>query len=291
MARRQLQWMPYDLYSRPKARETDSRKELKTEIRTSFNADISKRSNEADAFMRYSIDGYATQIVLGLGYVWKGWPEDIAYVDISSVGGTVELEKLLAAWKSGELRLEPATAEDRQKAMDDPESVHPNPSKLHIAREYERERRREAVVVSPLVFHLEDGMRELGAHPTSTRPAVAGLGLSSRERRRQRADTNKARARPVSNPYGRPLRHPKDGAKSSPFALSADHFTRPLVEDPGASTAAGPSASDWSVTDPLDEFEVSSTSGASSSASDIESATGFDALDDVQAGNGGRDES
>ena len=77
--------------------------------------------------MKYSVRGYAG-LVRRSEYVLKGWPRnhDIPFGNLSHVpGGEPIIGYLLALWKAGTLRFEPATEEDTDTARRNPRDILP----------------------------------------------------------------------------------------------------------------------------------------------------------------------
>ncbi|KAJ2975736.1 hypothetical protein NUW54_g11679 [Trametes sanguinea] len=216
---------------RPKGRT----EELKGKLRRAFNRELRKRSGDPYMHMWYTPDGFARHVVSRCRVKFDGWPKDIPFVDIGDIGGISELERLLDMWDKGLLRIVAASRKDRANAKEDPASVHPNPSMLYESEAIQS--RRKAVVVSSEVFDLDDDMRPLGVHPTSTYPSAADLPEHERS---QRSDVKKARARPVTNPDNLPLRTPERRRQERAF------------RDPAG--ARGWSERAGQCNDPLNEF-------------------------------------
>ena len=82
-----------------------------------------------DAQLWWTAEKFGRLVVWELGYKWAGWPADIPFRNLSHIpGGAQPLMQLRALWKSGELKLVPASRDERTRALHDPESVMPNVS-------------------------------------------------------------------------------------------------------------------------------------------------------------------
>lgn len=158
-----------------------------------FHAD--RLSHGMQKCMRYAPHCYATDIVLGCGLVIAGWPQDIPFTDLSSVGGGLDtLREIRRRWylpdgDPEKLRFEPASRKDYANAARDPESVHPTPQHLPElkARAAAAKARAKALPVESDVYRSRD-MRRVGRQSTSTMP-------EPKVQTQQRRDTKKRRAR------------------------------------------------------------------------------------------------
>ena len=196
--------------------------------------------------MRYAPREHARMVSeLGVKFNSGGWPEDIPFKDLNRIpNGTAPLAKLLDLVNKGRLKLVRATQEDKWAAERDPQSVIPNAIK------------RDAVPAAPdtpasknLVHCITDfaprfepppASRSLPtgtvylpvtmtpqflfpAIPTTSADAPDTSVVSDRPRRHraQRSDINKSRRRPVTNPEGHKLRHPKRGPITAKYVVEA----------------------------------------------------------------------
>lgn len=145
--------------------------------------------------MRYAPQCYATDIVLGTGHVLVGWPQDVPFTDLSSVGGGLDtLREIRRRWylpdgDPEKLRFEPASRKDYANAACDPESVHPTPQHLPEikARAAAAKAKANAHPVESDVYSART-MRRVGRQSTSTMP-------EPKAQTQQRQDTKKRRAR------------------------------------------------------------------------------------------------
>ncbi|KAI9068983.1 hypothetical protein FKP32DRAFT_1587306 [Trametes sanguinea] len=221
------------------SREPDAyRERLIEDLRNTFNTKCREISEEPEACMDYSDDGYAMHVVVHLGVKFVGWPPRIAFLDLPYIpGGVRSLETIQTQWNKGTLKLEAATFRDIARALRDPNSVHPNLPMLKKIREEQAHR-----AVACTVHHPKT-LRIIGEHPTLAH-SPSGFKLVY-GRRRQRSDVKKARQRPVSNPLDLPLRRSRSGVRSARCVLNGEG------EDEG----------DCSVDDPLEEVQPISTVG------------------------------
>ena len=186
--------------------------------------------------------------VLGVKFNPGGWPSNIPFTDLNRIpGGTRPLKVLQDLVDKGNLKLVWATLQDRQDAERDPRSVIPNtvghdaalavpgapPSKklVHRITDFASQFQLPPPAHRPLptgtVYHpMTISPRfSFSTLPTTTADAPNASTVSDRPRRRraQRSDINKGRLRPVTNPEGRKLRHPKRGPTTAKY----------IVESPG----------------------------------------------------------
>ena len=206
---------------------------------------VARLTGRNDISVRYSTAPYARMVSeLGVKFNAGGWPEDIPFNDLNRIkGGVRPLRRLLTLVEKGTLKLVPATEEDRQNAHHDPESVIPNhvdhgsplatsgapPKELiypitHFASQFVLPQTPRPLptgtVLHPITMSPHFSFSTL---PTTTADAVNASGMSAgpRHRRAQRSDINKSRFRPVTNPQGRKLRHPKRGPMTARHVVEA----------------------------------------------------------------------
>ncbi len=243
-----LQFVYFDLQSpdaenRTKLRKPD-RDAVREELRAEWNEELSEyrvrvledaRSNSnlpflvsgaltgvPDASLWWTTGTFSKRIVWKLGYTWAGWPAHIPFDNLSYIpGGDRPLEELKQLWKSGQLRLVPATAEERERALYDPESVIPNarpepaapPRSFAVYRRAAARLRELSQEFPPPPPRPQPVERVL--HPLSELKTAFVLPLDDSSTalkpscaRRQRSDINLPRARPVTH---RKPKHPKRG--------------------------------------------------------------------------------
>ena len=206
---------------------------------------IARLTGRNGVSVRYATTPYARMVSdLGVKFNPGGWPEHIPFKDLNRIkGGVRPLKELQSLVKRGALRLVPATAEDRQNAEHDPESVIPNHIKhnsplatsdapheelkypiTHFASQFVLPQ-----IPSPLptgtVYHplTMSPHFSFSALPTTTADVSDTSAVSDRPRRRraQRSDINRSRFRPITNPEGRKLRHPKRGPMTAKYVVEA----------------------------------------------------------------------
>lgn len=215
---------------------------------------------------------YARHVVRGYGYKLDGWPEDIPFSNLSDIdGGAAPLKRLTRLWKAGTLRFVAASAEERWRALHDPDSllprlaapkllspgprplVHPSSSPSYAVR-----RLRELAAahppppaVSPSSVGQQRILHPLNLNPMFVLPDKTG---SHPLERRQRSDVGRARFRPVSNPDSRPLRYRRTGPLTSLY-----------VFDPSSSTTdSGVLEQPLQIDDPIEEFVEDNAGGEKS---------------------------
>ena len=216
---------------------------------------IEELTGMPNARMAWSIRLYAKLVVVGCRHKLINWPANIPFLSPSDIrGGISPIQLLYDLWQSGTLRFEPATDDDVNAARTDANRVHPNPALIS-----EQPPPRTAVVVAPRVLH-PSSLVDMGEHPTSTHSGAVTAVLGKRPRN-QRKDMNKARPRPVTNPEGRPLRHPKPGLLSKRSVLDWEESEASLDGKDGG-TGDGARAEKrarfqfvfWTGDDPVGEF-------------------------------------
>ena len=183
--------------------------------------------------------------VYGVMFNPGGWPSDIPFRDLNRVqGGTKALKKLQELVDKGDLKLVRATEQDKLDAQRDPRLVIPNtrerdatlttpaaqPGKKLMHRITDLASRFElpltpgplptGTVLHPLTL---DPQFTFSALPTTTADAPDASAVSDRPRHRraQRSDIKKHRFRPVTNPEGRKLRHPRRGPTTARYVVEA----------------------------------------------------------------------
>lgn len=169
--------------------------------------------------MRYAPHCYASDIVLGTGHVLAGWPQDIPFTDLSSVGGGLDtLREIRRRWylpdgDPEKLRFEPASRKDYANAARDPESVHPTPQHLPEikARVAAAKAKAKALPVKSDVYSART-MRRVGRQSTSTMP-------EPKAHSQQRRDTKKRRARASDMETRVRKKRQTTGVTSLPFML------------------------------------------------------------------------
>ncbi|OSD01368.1 hypothetical protein PYCCODRAFT_1468792 [Trametes coccinea BRFM310] len=214
------------------------RDQLRAALRKAMDDDLERLTALEGAHMSWTRKRYVKLVVLRYGYFLDGWPADVPFVNLSDLlGGMAPLERLYKLWMDGILRFVPATPELLALAVKDPLRVPPRePSDMSVEHDTVAVPAAEGIVVSPLALH-PGTLDVLGTHPTSTQPSR--MVKHGKRARHQRRDVKKARARPVTNPEGRPLRRAKLGVKSARCVLDGDD------------TADGKF---WAVEDPLGEL-------------------------------------
>ncbi|KAL1941702.1 hypothetical protein VTO73DRAFT_6702 [Trametes versicolor] len=193
--------------------------DIKAEMQGCLNGDIYHRSHGMQKRMRYAPQCYASDIVLGTGHVLAGWPQDVPFTDLSSVGGGLDtLREIRRRWylpdgDPEKLRFEPASRKDYANAARDPESVHPTPHLLPEikARAAAAKAKAKAHPVKSDVYRARD-MQRVGRQSTSTMP-------EPRAQTQQRRDTKKRRARASDVETQVRKKRQTTGVTSMPFVL------------------------------------------------------------------------
>lgn len=231
--------------------------------------------------MRYTPEGYARGIVAKYGYKLVGWPSEIPFRNLSDIGGGAgPLLELLRLWKLPEedqerLRFERASEEEIARAAVDPESVHPNRTKLEEQRQAAVEAAEEAgpeaagaspqVVLSD-VFH-PDGLDFVGIHPTSTDPHAAGIGSDQQAqrvdmgRRRRRAVDISGETRLRKLPAKRGITTPRFVLAECQPAAEEDERGQGGGDGERAAKRARVETRELAVNDPIDQFALSMAFG------------------------------
>ena len=188
-----------------------------------------------DAQLWWTAEKFGRLVVWELGYKWAGWPANIPFQNLSDIpGGAQPLKRLQKLWKSGELKLVPASGDERMRALHDPESVMPNPSlPSHPRRSFDIIKRHNAQLhelahqfsPAPNTEQVQPRAVERVLHPLSSLAPVFELPLGSTlishtpsHSRRQRSDINRSRGRPVTKK--RP-KHPKRGPHTAPVLVAS----------------------------------------------------------------------
>lgn len=227
-----------------------------------------RKSHGMQKRMRYAPQYYALDIVLGCGLVIAGWPQDVPFTDLSSVGGGIEaLREIRRRWylPDGDperLRFEPASRDDYANAARDPESVHPTPQYLPElkARAAAAKARAQALPVESDVYDSRN-MRRVGRQSTSTMP-------EPKARTQQRQDTKKRRARASDMETRVRKKRQTTGVTSMPFVLQgADEVS-------GGDGEQGPEEA-YALEDPItnSNFKLTRSFGGELSDDPIEDAS------------------
>lgn len=230
---------------------------------------VDRRSHGMQKRVRYAPHCYASDIVLGTGHVLVGWPQDVPFTDLSSVGGGLDtLREIRRRWylpdgDPEKLRFEPASRKDYASAARDPESVHPTPQHLPElkARAAAAKAKAKALPVESDVFRSHD-MRRVGRRSTSTMP-------KPKAQSQQRQDTKKRRARASDMETRVRKKRQTTGVTSLPFVLQrADKVSGGGDGEQGSEEAH---ALDDDITDP--DFELTRSFGGELSDDPIEDAS------------------
>ncbi len=209
--------------------------------------------------MRYAAPCYASDIVIKGGHKLVGWPADVTFTDLGSIGGGVmTLHELRRQWylpngDPDKLRFEPASREDQANAARDPESVHPTPQHLPELKAKAAARRARAITVEVDAYR-PDNMQYVGRQLTSTMP-------EPKEQRQQRSDTGQRRARASDTSTQVRKRRQLKGLTSKAFVLPGTGggsggsgrraSKRPRLEEPPMD--------DYPLDDPITEFELANS--------------------------------
>lgn len=212
---------------------------------------IVQLTGRSDAKMWYATLPYGKWVVNRFGYKFNdgGWPSDIPFRDLNRIpGGTHTLRRLQSRWDNGLLRLVRATDEDKCNACLDPRLLIPNAAQRAAALGVSIPR-----APAKLVYHITDLASRfqlpgpasspttgIVLHPATMNPhftfSVLPTGAPNasdarRPERSQRSDINKSRKRPVTNPEGRELRHPKRGPTTTKCVVEAEGITADEVDE------------------------------------------------------------
>ncbi|PIL28145.1 hypothetical protein GSI_05662 [Ganoderma sinense ZZ0214-1] len=229
----------------PKPDRKDGRNDARTELRNSFNNGLVRVTGRDEARIWYAIWRYALWVVDRYGFKFNdgGWPSDIPFRDLNRIpGGTHVFRRLQSRWDSGLLWLVRASEEDKRNARRDPRLLIPNTSQRAAAlgTAIPRAPSRKLVhcitdLASRFQLDTPDSSATTGVvlHPATMRPhftfsvlpggAPAPNASGARPlERAQRSDINKSRKRPITNPEGRELRHPKRGPMTTKFVVEAE---------------------------------------------------------------------
>ncbi len=224
-----------------------------TRLHTDANSTPVRLSGNDDAKLWYGLWEYAMRVVCGLGYKFNddpGWPYDIPFRDLNRIpGGKPVFKRIRSHWDGGLLRFVRATDEDKRMAQRDPRLVSPNaalralalgipralPEPKQVAHRITDFASRFQLPAPPsssttggVVLHPSTMLPQFTFSVLPMRagaPDVAGKSDAStarRPQRSQRSDINKGRKRPVTNPEGRELRHPKRGPLTAKYVVEAD---------------------------------------------------------------------
>ncbi|KAM5534615.1 hypothetical protein V8D89_011717 [Ganoderma adspersum] len=219
----------------------DERNAARAHLRDSVNGQLVRVSGRDDARVRWALRLFAKDVVDKLGFKFNddpGWPSDIPFRDLNRIpGGIAVYRRLQSLVDTGRLRFVRATEEDRRNARLNPLLVSPNaadrtaalgipsaPTVKLVHRITDLASRFQlppppsppttGVVLHPATMEPQFTFSVLpnGAYAQNGSDASSGSSAApSLPARSQRSDVNKSRYRPVTNPDGRELRHPKRG--------------------------------------------------------------------------------
>ncbi len=152
--------------------------------------------------MRWTDDLFLSVIVGRLRCGLRGWPPEIPFQNLSDIGKTKPLKKLLTCWKDGTLCIFKLSDEERARAADDPRSFLPNPT-LRASRSPRTHSDVEDVVrVVPLVLHPVDFHELSQPSASSSPPALTTTARPPKRKRKQRSDIKLPRKRKMRNSTG-----------------------------------------------------------------------------------------
>ncbi len=209
------------------------------------------QSGVSDARLWYAARLYALYVVGGLGYKFNddpGWPDEIPFRDLNRIpGGKPVYIRLLSDWDAGRLRFVKATEEDKRNALLNPWLVFPNAAQrtaalaiprtpstnlVHRITDFASRFQLPAPPSPPttgVVLHPSTMLPQFtfSVLPKGAQDAADASAASSalRAERSQRSDINKSRKRPITNPEGRKLRHPKRGPMTTKNIVEAGRIT------------------------------------------------------------------
>ena len=149
--------------------------------------------------MHWTEEDFLFRVVQLNGCGLFGWPPDLAFQNLSSLGGgTVPLKRLRKLWLKGELRLVKLTDADRTKAINDARSFLPNP---HLRPTKKPRLERQAETVPSAMQHV---LHPYDLHDVSN--AAFSPSPAPEHGRRQRRDTKRPHTRALR--YARGVQTP-----------------------------------------------------------------------------------
>ncbi|KAI0738490.1 hypothetical protein C8Q80DRAFT_1124672 [Daedaleopsis nitida] len=107
-----------------------SRREIdrRSQLRVSMNAALAEVSGVPDATMRWTLETYVTDIVVGCGVELLGFPPTYTFGNLSiTATGLARINHLIALWESGVMHFSRVSDERRCAAAENPLLAAPSP--------------------------------------------------------------------------------------------------------------------------------------------------------------------